>query len=209
MISNPFAFARGTKPIPKPPPVAESDTESDTKFTLKEVARHTSSDDLWMIVHDQVYNVTQFIEDHPGGAEVLFDCAGIDATLAFDDVRHSDDAIQMLSQCRLGELTDTDKEFLTKINNITNSQNHKTSGLPNNSSSSSSSNRASNYNKRSKTKTKSKLKIPKKPPPPPRSLYGSTSFNNVVDQFSIPVLMFISCSALILYIYLQSVRWDH
>ena len=36
-------------------------------FTPAEVARHASSDDCWVIVADHVYDVTAFLDDHPGG----------------------------------------------------------------------------------------------------------------------------------------------
>ncbi len=45
-------------------------------FSLDEVKKHTAVDDLWIALHGKVYNVTQFLEEHPGGDGVLMDNAG-------------------------------------------------------------------------------------------------------------------------------------
>jgi len=74
------------------------------QFTVDEVKQHDTPEDLWMIIYNNVYNVTHFAKDHPGGVEVLYDCGGVDATEAFDDVAHSDDAVAMLEPYLVGEL---------------------------------------------------------------------------------------------------------
>ncbi|KAE9460777.1 hypothetical protein C3L33_07308, partial [Rhododendron williamsianum] len=53
-------------------------------FTLAEVAGHNNAKDCWLIISDKVYDVTKFLEDHPGGDEVLLSATGKDAT---DDLR--------------------------------------------------------------------------------------------------------------------------
>lgn len=47
-----------------------------TKYTLSEVAKHKSKDDLWFVIHGKVYDVTKFGDDHPGGFQALVDEAG-------------------------------------------------------------------------------------------------------------------------------------
>ncbi|KAG7692864.1 hypothetical protein KL930_004210 [Ogataea haglerorum] len=79
-------------------------TGSRRVFTAEEVATHVSADDLWMVINGKVYDVTSLIEQHPGGSEVLFDCAGVDATIPFYDVSHSENAFEMLSPCFKGYL---------------------------------------------------------------------------------------------------------
>lgn len=76
----------------------------DAVWTLAEVGQHNTPEDLWMVIYDSVYDITPFLDAHPGGAEVLFDCGGVDALEAFDDVCHSDDAIAMLAPYKMGEL---------------------------------------------------------------------------------------------------------
>lgn len=45
-------------------------------ITAEELAKHTSSDSLWMAINGKVYDLTNFLDDHPGGDEVLKDTAG-------------------------------------------------------------------------------------------------------------------------------------
>lgn len=83
-------------------------------FSLEEVAKHNTADDLWMIIHNKVYDITSIIDQHPGGAEVLFDFAGADGTASFDDVGHSQDSVEMLRPLFLG-IVDKDGEASSEI----------------------------------------------------------------------------------------------
>ncbi len=47
------------------------------EFTLEEVAKHNTKKDVWIVYKNKVYDVTNFLEQHPGGEEVLLDLAGI------------------------------------------------------------------------------------------------------------------------------------
>ncbi|MBA0763997.1 hypothetical protein Gotri_013381 [Gossypium trilobum] len=51
-----------------------------------------------------VYNVTKFLEDHPGGDEVLLSASGKDATDDFEDVGHSSSARAMLDELYVGDI---------------------------------------------------------------------------------------------------------
>ncbi|XP_078066785.1 cytochrome b5 type B [Mustelus asterias] len=78
-------------------------------ITMEEVKAHNSSKSTWLVIHDKVYDVTKFLEEHPGGEEVLFEQAGGDATESFEDVGHSSDAREMLKQYFIGELDLADR----------------------------------------------------------------------------------------------------
>ncbi|KKK12529.1 acyl-CoA dehydrogenase family protein [Aspergillus ochraceoroseus] len=52
-------------------------------FTRAEVAKHTSEDSLWCIIDHSVYDLTDFLDAHPGGSVVLAQVAGKDATADF------------------------------------------------------------------------------------------------------------------------------
>ncbi|NXF79660.1 CYB5B protein, partial [Sclerurus mexicanus] len=71
---------------------------------LEEVEKRNSSREAWLVIHGRVYDVTRFLEEHPGGEEVLLEQAGRDATESFEDVGHSTDAREMLKQYYIGEV---------------------------------------------------------------------------------------------------------
>ena len=105
---------------------------TDTKvFSLEEVKKHVkggSEKDVWIVIHDNVYDVTKFLDEvsnklatcplhifvsffnecvslqHPGGEEVLFDQSGLDGTESFEDVGHSTDARELMEQYLIGTL---------------------------------------------------------------------------------------------------------
>uniref|UniRef100_A0A8C6PAV3 Cytochrome b5 type B n=1 Tax=Nothobranchius furzeri TaxID=105023 RepID=A0A8C6PAV3_NOTFU len=73
-------------------------------YTLEDVRVHNMINDTWLIIHDKVYDISKFLEEHPGGEEVLLEQGGADATESFEDVGHSSDAREMLQQYYIGEL---------------------------------------------------------------------------------------------------------
>ncbi|GME76908.1 unnamed protein product [Ambrosiozyma monospora] len=73
-------------------------------FTADEVAEHNTKDDLYLICDGKVYDCTEYLDEHPGGEEVILDCAGTDATEPFEDIGHSEDAREVLAGLYVGEL---------------------------------------------------------------------------------------------------------
>jgi cytochrome b5 len=51
----------------------------------------------------KVYDVTKYLDDHPGGAEVMLDVAGQDADEFFEDIGHSNDAREELKKYYIGD----------------------------------------------------------------------------------------------------------
>jgi len=52
-------------------------------FTKSDVASNNKGDSLWIIVDDDVYDLTKFQDDHPGGKKILQRVAGKDASKQF------------------------------------------------------------------------------------------------------------------------------
>ncbi|CAN4099522.1 unnamed protein product [Withania somnifera] len=78
---------------------------SDEKVhVFEEVAKHNKTKDCWLIIDGKVYDVTPFMEDHPGGDEVLLSATGKDATNDFEDVGHSDSAREMMDKYYIGDI---------------------------------------------------------------------------------------------------------
>uniref|UniRef100_A0A7C8YMU9 Cytochrome b5 heme-binding domain-containing protein n=1 Tax=Opuntia streptacantha TaxID=393608 RepID=A0A7C8YMU9_OPUST len=74
---------------------------------FEEVAKHNSSKDCWLIISGKVYDVTPFMDDHPGGDEVLLSATGKDATNDFEDVGHSNSAREMMQKYYIGEIDES------------------------------------------------------------------------------------------------------
>eukprot|EP01018_Ginkgo_biloba_P002266 Gb_33282 [translate_table: standard] len=45
-------------------------------FTMNQVSLHKRREDCWFVIGGKVYDVTKFLEEHPGGEEVLIEVSG-------------------------------------------------------------------------------------------------------------------------------------
>ncbi|KAL5559142.1 hypothetical protein UlMin_035353 [Ulmus minor] len=84
-------------------------------FSLSQVAQHKSKNDCWFVINGRVLDITKFLEEHPGGEEVLLESAGKDATKDFEDIGHSKAAKDLLLKYQVGVLQgynfqETDKD---------------------------------------------------------------------------------------------------
>ncbi|XP_076332849.1 cytochrome b5 [Tachypleus tridentatus] len=96
-----------------------SDSGSMKSLTLEEIAKHNEKDSIWVLIHHNVYDVSKFIEEHPGGEEILLEQGGKNATEAFEDVGHSSDAQDLMKQYKIGDLCDEDKKKLSQYDDKT------------------------------------------------------------------------------------------
>jgi cytochrome-b5 reductase len=53
-----------------------------------------------------VFDLTKYLQDHPGGADALIEVAGTDATAAYEDIGHSEDAREIMQPFLVGTLKD-------------------------------------------------------------------------------------------------------
>ncbi|KAJ8918482.1 hypothetical protein NQ315_008179 [Exocentrus adspersus] len=77
---------------------------NDRTITLEEVSWHDHAKDCWIVVYDRVYDVTEFLEEHPGGSDILLEYAGREASVAFRGSGHSAQALRALDRFFIGEL---------------------------------------------------------------------------------------------------------
>lgn len=57
------------------------------EYTLFEISTHNSETDLWLIIDGFVYDVTKFIDHHPGGAKPLLKGGGKDVSKYFHGIK--------------------------------------------------------------------------------------------------------------------------
>ncbi|CAD6585123.1 MAG: hypothetical protein CYPHOPRED_002972 [Cyphobasidiales sp. Tagirdzhanova-0007] len=56
---------------------------SDKVFNPKDVEGHASIESAWVIVDNGVYDVTEFLPEHPGGKKILLNACGKDSSEQF------------------------------------------------------------------------------------------------------------------------------
>lgn len=84
-------------------------------WSYDDVLKHNKKDDCWVIVHGKVYDVTSFLDEHPGGSGIILKYAGKDATKAFDPIHPSDTLTKYLPQkFHLGEIDPSTKRLVKK-----------------------------------------------------------------------------------------------
>ena len=48
----------------------------DRLISLAECKKHNSDKSCWIVVHGKVYDVTDFLEEHPGGYDIILTVTG-------------------------------------------------------------------------------------------------------------------------------------
>lgn len=103
-----------TEPGGETPDIAEtpettpsSDSPQTDGYTVDQVAEHATAEDCWTIIDGTVYDLTDWVNQHPGGSHRIVPLCGTDGTSAFQG-QHSGDSTPQdrLAQFELGPLTD-------------------------------------------------------------------------------------------------------
>ncbi|KAE8353922.1 FMN-dependent dehydrogenase-domain-containing protein [Aspergillus coremiiformis] len=55
-------------------------------LAARKISEHNTPQDCWIVVDNQVWDITDFLEEHPGGPSILLKYAGCDATKAYSEV---------------------------------------------------------------------------------------------------------------------------
>ncbi|PKX97743.1 putative cytochrome b5 [Aspergillus novofumigatus IBT 16806] len=89
-------------------------------YSLQDVSQHNTAKDLWIVIDKEVYDVTRFQAEHPGGEKILQKVAGKDATDKF--LEHHDASIltRYRERLQVGVLVETKaqepkKGFLSRL----------------------------------------------------------------------------------------------
>jgi len=82
--SDPGKVSKPTKPSEFKIPEKE--------FSMDEVSKHNTKEDLWVVVKGVVLDVSDWLDEHPGGPQALMNFMGRDATEEFE-MLHDDEVI--------------------------------------------------------------------------------------------------------------------
>lgn len=72
-------------------------------YSTDEVSKHNHREDAWIIVDNKVYDITDFIDMHPGGDTILNNVGG-DSTVGFKGPQHPVNAWDVLNERYIGDL---------------------------------------------------------------------------------------------------------
>jgi|688.fasta_scaffold42031_1 cytochrome b involved in lipid metabolism len=98
--ANAASSGGGSAPAPAQKPVS-----TNLPLTLDEVKKHNSADDCWSIIDGNVYDLTNWVESHPGGNERITAICGKDGTSSFlGKHSNSNSAKSQLNRFELGKL---------------------------------------------------------------------------------------------------------
>ncbi|GMT30313.1 hypothetical protein PFISCL1PPCAC_21610 [Pristionchus fissidentatus] len=80
------------------------------KVTAEELVKHNKQGDCWVLLFGQVYDVSPYLDYHPGGVPELMRAAGTDATALFNQYHSWVNYESMLKACVVGRFDgDTSK----------------------------------------------------------------------------------------------------
>ena len=92
------------KNVPKKVENVEKKAKGSKKtFTMEEVSKHNTKDDVWIVVNKKVYDCTDYLDLHPGGEDSILIVGGEDCTEDFEAI-HSPKATKMLDRYYIGDL---------------------------------------------------------------------------------------------------------
>ena len=85
---------------------ASSSTEASVSgYTMAQVALHNNASSCWTVINGGVYDVTEWISQHPGGPAAILSLCGVNGSSAFNG-QHSGDAnpAAILASFKIGVL---------------------------------------------------------------------------------------------------------
>jgi len=98
---TPKAADRGASPSG-----GEAKASALRKISMEELQQHAKHDDCWVALHGKVYDLTDFVDEHPAGPEAILQNAGADGTAEFEAI-HSQSILDDFDA--IGELLTADR----------------------------------------------------------------------------------------------------
>ena len=71
-------------------------------FTIEEIKKHNNEKNAWIIINNNVYDITEFIDNHPGGP-IIKQGIGKNATDLFLEAGHSEEHLEFLNHYLIGQ----------------------------------------------------------------------------------------------------------
>lgn len=65
-------------------------------ISVKEIQRHSTAEDCWVVVDGNVWDITEFAPEHPGGGQSMYITSDDDD----DDEPYTDSIVSHMEACR-------------------------------------------------------------------------------------------------------------
>jgi cytochrome b involved in lipid metabolism len=78
-------------------------TNKSRCISTEELSKHDNHKNCWIALHGIVFDITPFLNEHPGGPDVIVSVSGKDCTAEFEDVGHTDSARRMGDKYIIGK----------------------------------------------------------------------------------------------------------
>ena len=106
-----FVYTRATTLDAKSRSASPSSSTPSTLYSREDVSKHNSSDSgIWVTYQGHVYDISEFVSEHPGGNKILLASGGpLEPFWAMYAVHQTAEVLQMLEKYRVGELKAEDK----------------------------------------------------------------------------------------------------
>ncbi|ETN45257.1 uncharacterized protein HMPREF1541_09088 [Cyphellophora europaea CBS 101466] len=56
------------------------------RVSVSELEQHSTKESVWLVVNEWVYDMTNFATEHPGGADIIYQHAGRDASISYNEI---------------------------------------------------------------------------------------------------------------------------
>ncbi|KKY23884.1 putative mitochondrial cytochrome b2 [Phaeomoniella chlamydospora] len=58
----------------------------NTRISVEEVSKHSTDQDCWLVIDNEIWDLTEFAPQHPGGAAIILKYGGRDATEPYNEI---------------------------------------------------------------------------------------------------------------------------
>jgi len=102
-----YAFLGNKGIAPKSPNIFRNPSDQGLReILISELALHNTASNCWLAIYGNVYDLSKYSKQHPGGSSAITSLAGMEATQQYS-AHHNERLLQTISSTLIGKLVDT------------------------------------------------------------------------------------------------------
>ena len=99
-----------------PDPLGVEEIGGLKEYTIEEVAKHNALPSIWSIYKGDVYDITMYLDYHPGGVDILKPCFGKDMTELFNKYHSYIRIDGFIGKFKIGYIKKAESKFKNQTN---------------------------------------------------------------------------------------------